>query len=214
MKKVLHIGIDPPEPKEGQQILHCPLIEVVARPSTQDDITDAFQEMPAYTHLIFTSKNSVRITLEKLLDFGWNRSILKDKQCIAVGKSTADLLETHGCHDILIPSLETAEGIAELMDILPLDNCDLLWPHSALSRPVLSTYFKSRSLKYKECILYDTISRKPTVLPNMNDIDEIVFTSSSSVDAYISIFEALPKDKILTSIGPITQAKLDSKLQI
>jgi uroporphyrinogen-III synthase len=45
-------------------------------------------------------------------------------------------------------------------------------------------------------------------VPNLAAFDEIVFTSPSTIEAFLAIFGALPRDKILTPVGPVTEAAL------
>ena len=48
---------------------------------------------------------------------------------------------------------------------------------------------------------------------NLLEFDEIFFTSPSTVDGFLNIFGAFPKNgPRLVSIGPITKAYLEKKL--
>jgi len=98
--------------------------------------------------------------------------------------------------------------MVSLIESLPLDNVYFFWPHSALSRPILSNFLKRKQLRFKECVLYDTMMN-PAVRPiNLEGVDEIHFTSPSTVEAFKKLFGALPKNKILRAIGPITEEHL------
>jgi uroporphyrinogen-III synthase len=57
--------------------------------------------------------------------------------------------------------------------------------------------------------LYDTVTQKLEPKPDLNHVQEIVFTSPSTVLAFLEIFGALPKGKKLIAIGPITQQQLE-----
>ena len=56
--------------------------------------------------------------------------------------------------------------------------------------------------------LYDTISQVIQPKPNLDHVDEIVFTSPSTVKAFIEIFGVLPRGKKCLAIGPITEQAL------
>jgi uroporphyrinogen-III synthase len=62
------------------------------------------------------------------------------------------------------------------------------------------------------CDLYDTVPQKLEPIPDLNAIDEIVFTSPSTVRAFVEIFRHIPQDKTLTCLGPITQEELQKEI--
>lgn len=191
-KTTLYTGLELPSSSDSI-IIHSPLIKIC--PLTIPKI-----EMNHFTHFIFTSKNAVQIFFTSFKD----NSILKRK-FIAVGKGTAKVLQDFGVKNPFVASEETAEGVVELLKGMDTKNSYFFWPHAAKARTVITDYFKSYNIRYEECTLYDTIYLKPETKVDLNLIDEIVFTSSSTVDAFVSHYGQLPKDKILTPIGSITQ---------
>lgn len=192
-KRILHVGLQPPSPKAGEQIIHCPLIRIVPRPYD----AEAFKDIDAYTHLIFTSKSAVEIFCSYQKDIG-------GKEVFAVGHATALCLLEHGIPVTETAQDERAEGLIALLEKRDLSQAYLFWPHSAQARPILRDYLKQKRLRYRECLLYDTLPLKPDPLPNLAQIDEIHFTSPSTVDAFVQFFGRLPKDKALKAIGPVT----------
>lgn len=192
-KRILHLGLKAPSPIQDQEIVHCPIIQI--RPRTFKIDTTPF------THLIFTSKTSVDLFPQ-----------FQDKQVIAVGHATALRLMERG-----IPVTETAlderaEGIIDILERKNLKDAHILWPHSAGSRPTLRQYLEKRGIRFQELILYDTVPLQPDPLPDLTKIDEIVFTSPSTVDAFLQFFGAIPK-KRLKAIGPVTEAHLEAHLR-
>jgi uroporphyrinogen-III synthase len=103
---------------------------------------------------------------------------------------------------------ETAEGVVELLEKHDFSGAYFLWPHSLLSRPLLSDYLASRKIPCDACVFYETHTRRPASLPDLSLYDEIVFTSPSTVDAFVALYGALPTDKLLTPIGPVTAKRL------
>jgi len=79
---------------------------------------------------------------------------------------------------------------------------------------VIVDFFWQQNWILQECSFYDTTSVAPNPSLNLQQFDEIVFTSPSTVDAFIQFFKQLPHDKQLTCIGPITAAYLKSKINI
>jgi uroporphyrinogen-III synthase len=212
MKRVLYLGIDKPVAEKNVQLIHFPIIKTIPRSFVESK--KPFEQFLKYTHIIFTSKTSVKIYFQILSNLAFPKKDIQTKQYITVGKATANALNQHGIHNIKIAENETAEGIVELLKNLNLRNPHFFWPHSALSRNTLPQYFEYNHLKYTHCILYDTIANLPQTLPDLSQIDEIIFTSPSTVDAFLQFFKNPQPHNILTPIGPITKSKLENKFCI
>lgn len=201
MSRILYLGLEPPDDIE---VIHCPIIEVIPRLPSDPAIVAALSDLPLYTHLIFTSKVGVRAFFA-LVE---NQSV-EGKQVIAVGKRTAARIEEYGVAVDHVAGYETAEGVVELLQGLNLKGAYCFWPHSALSRGVIPTFFEEEGVWFRECVLYDTVPRKGVELPDLATIDKIVFTSPSTVGAFRKIVGELPRDKRLVGIGPITERALE-----
>lgn len=206
MKTVLYLGLEPPEDKP--HYLHRPIIKTILYPVENPDIQIAFKSIPDYTHIIITSKTAARYFFQHLSHFNFNLKDLQSKTFIAVGKKTASALTENGLKKIIVSEQETSEGIVNTLHQLQLQNAYIFWPHSQLSRPIISQFLKTQ--RSQECILYTTMTQIPTPIPNLDHFEEIIFTSPSTVDAFLEIYKALPKDKILTPIGPVTRTKLEA----
>ena len=133
---------------------------------------------------------------------------LSNKTVIAIGEVTAAHLSANGLPPQYTSALETQEGVLQLLKTLNLDNAYIFLPRSSLSRPVLANYFQECQIRYQACDLYDTISQVIQPKPNLDHVDEIVFTSPSTVKAFIEIFGVLPRGKKCLAIGPITEQAL------
>lgn len=208
MKKILYLGLDPPSSNQNEQIIHYPIIKIIPEDPKNDIICQSYKELPFYTHLIFTSKSAVEIFFKYLPLFCFDISVLRNKELIAIGAKTAKKLEEYGTKPANIASEETLEGIIKLIEDMPLQKPYFFWPHSALSRDVLTAFFEKSGIKFKECKLYNTILNIPSTKPDLSSIDEIFFTSPSTVEAFLQIFGEIPADKIIRAIGPVTKTKL------
>jgi uroporphyrinogen-III synthase len=209
MQTILYLGIDPPSDTNTIHYHHYPLIRTQPRSPHSIEIQESFVKMEEYTHLIFTSKQAVRY-FSSLISY---KADLVNKTFIAVGKKTAQSIQNAGFLPTYIAKTETAEGLIDLLLTLPIEQAFFFWPHSSLSRPTLPLFFQKSHIRYKEVVLYDTHFQLPGPLPKLEHIDAILFTSPSTVEAYLHFFGSLPKDKQLIPIGPITAAKLKSQLE-
>lgn len=208
-KKALYLGLDPSRYKDQGNIYHLPMIEIVARSINSHEIREAFEGLPFYTHIIFTSRNAARIFVETQNTL-MKRDINKNYITIAVGKATASLLIKMGLAPQLTAKNETAEGIIQVLSQLDLSNAFCFWPHSAISRPVITDFFLKQKIRFTDCALYDTLPRRHENLPDLNDFKEIIFTSPSTVDAFLQFFPGIPEDIKITSIGPVTEKYLST----
>ena len=211
--RVLFLGLDLPEESQNDpHFIHYPLIRIEDYPSNSPAIQESFKEMLYYTHILFTSKSAVHAFFRHFSQFGYKKQHLQGKEVISVGQQTAKVLRSYGIAQPLISSIETAEGMIELLNHLQLENAYMFWPHSAISRTVISQFLIQRKVRFKECVVYDTVINKPLKPIDLNSIDEIYFTSPSTVDAFIAVFGSLPRDKVLKAIGPITEERLNNVL--
>ena len=72
-------------------------------------------------------------------------------------------------------------------------------------------------LKDKDCIFDDPILYTTKIefdlkkRPSLSDVDEVMFTSPSTVDGFMAAYkgEVIPKSLILKPIGPVTQKKIE-----
>lgn len=186
----LYLGLDCP--KTGNWT-HFPVIKIHPR-SIQLD-----HELDTCTHLIFTSKSAVHILAPHL-----TKNLPLNKCVLSVGsKTSAALIET-GIHPQWTATDERAEGILELLDALDLKHCHIFWPHSALSRPLITDYLRERNIPYSHCILYDTLLNHPGPLPSLDRVEEIAFTSPSTFDNFLTLCPQIPPHIKLTPIGSVT----------
>jgi uroporphyrinogen-III synthase len=191
MPRILYLGIDAPP-----GVFHYPVIRTEKIDSPE--LLKALALWQRCTHVIFTSKNGVR---------HWPSSIA-GKVAIAIGEATASEIVSRGVQPLLAPDA-TQEGVAGLLDRLDLKKAFLLYPHSKLARPFLSGYLKSKNIDHYAFDLYDTVFQRREPPPNLDDFDEIVFTSPSTVQAFLQIYSSVPSRIVLTPIGPITKKALE-----
>jgi len=205
MSRILYLGLRLPEAlKSCAHVTHLPLIQIKPRPFK--DLEESFKDHLLWTHLVFTSQTAVDLFFEVCHHFDFER--MNSKKILAVGKMTAARLKNWGMEVDALPAEETAEGMTALCQTWNVNQVYAFWPHSALSRPVLTNYWQQQGIRYQDCVLYETYPQQPVDLPSLEHFDEIIFTSPSTVDAFIQFYERLPIKTKLTSIGPVTAAYL------
>ncbi len=210
MKKALYLGLHCVEESIDRLVTHYPIISIHPRPKSDPMIVSAFQNFEHYSDLIFTSKTALTLFFGYAPHFGIEPAQIGSKIITVVGKSTAAAAARHGLNAAYPPKDETAEGLAALLSQQDLSGAYFFWPHSALSRSILPAFFKARGIKFCDCIFYDTYPNRHLPPIDLNQFDEIIFTSPSTVDAFKELLGEIPMDKQITAIGPVTQAYLNT----
>lgn len=206
MRKILYLGTDPTQFErtghfEGH-LIHYPIIQIVPKSLDDPRLKSAYDDLDEYTHLILTSKNAVQIFADHLQAL---QKKISSQVIIAIGEVTAAHLALRGMAPHCTASQERQEGIIDLLNTMDLEGAYLFLPRSSLARPLLTHYLVEREIRHQACDLYDTVPHKAEGAPDLKEIDEIVFTSPSTVHAFLEIYQNLPQDKKLTAIGPITE---------
>jgi len=210
LKTVLYLGTDPEtfvSPLPGATIIHYPLIQIRPKDAQTPSLQDLYANINSYTHLLFTSKYGVQVFFAHL-------STLKispptNKEWIAIGKRTASFLEKEGITPSFVAQEECQEGVISLLQTLSLSQSRLLIPKSSLSRSVLYNFLKDNEIDHTSIDIYDTQFFRNDPLPSLDSIDLFVFTSPSTVRAFIHFFGKLPPKEQCYSIGPITQHEIE-----
>lgn len=197
MKYALYVGLDAPK-RHDVNVIHIPLIKIAPKPP--HELKTQFEKLNKATHIIVTSKSTVAIAKEHFQ--------LHPAQFISVGSATTKQLLAIGIQNILTAKNECQEGIIQLIEELQPKSPFFFWPHSSLSRPILSQYFTQKNYSYIECSLYDTHFLTPEVNIDLQTINEIHFTSPSTVEAFFAHFGRPPAHITLHTIGPITKDRL------
>lgn len=199
-KHVLHVGLRAPKTDHSLRQSHFPLIQCVPRLEDRE----SFRNIPKATHFVFGSQVAVELFFEycNSMSIEWNSKI-----ALAVGSATATLLRSKGFSNVLVAPQEQTEGLLALMDNLTPEY--VFWAHSALSRPLIKTYLERRKIPHTSCILYDTVLLKTP--PNLEGVDEVFFSSPSTVDAFAELFPQFPTHLKAKCIGPITEARFERR---
>ena len=194
---ILYLGLDPSRFPRQEPLLHYPVIQTKRLASPELD--EALRLWPKFTHVVFTSRSAARHWWEVLPVF--------DKIALAIGEGTAEELRSRGISPHVAPEA-VQEGVIALLETMNLEGGFLFLPRSKRARPNLNEYLRKRKIPFFSLDLYDAFAQRLEPVPLLDDFDEIVFTSPSTVEAFLKIYGALPENKKLTAIGPVTEKAL------
>lgn len=212
MKKVLFTGLDPTFFTINAPVLHVPLIDIVPRSIQNLEIQKMYTHLRQFTHIIFTSKNAVRVFFNYLKEMKKDVTDLEGIKIVSIGKRTTLELKKHRVKDIYTSQHQQQEGIIELLKDMDLTKAYILMPRSSIARPDLIHFLVENSIRHYFCDLYDTIYVKPTIEIPFTEIQEVIFTSPSTVNAFFSFFKSLPDHLSFKCIGEITRQALNHYL--
>lgn len=213
MKRILHLGLEAASCQNvsGAVVAHIPFIKIAPRPIEDTGIQKAFALFPIVSHLIFTSKTAVDLFFKYIARQDISIEVICRKRVGAIGTKTAERIRKYGVNLSFVAEKETLEGMIETLEKENLQNAFLLWPRSSLSRTVLTDWLQQRHVEHFAPPFYDTLPHIPSPLPDLSQFDEILFTSPSTVDAFLSAYHRFPSDKVYHAIGPITEAHLHQR---
>ena len=209
LKRILYLGLDPSHYTGKGEITHWPIIQIIPRPLSDPAVQQTLKQFDRYSHILITSKSTVAILSEYLSQLEIDLQIWRNKVTIAVGQVTAKHLKKREIVPTYVAQEETAEGMIKELQQLSLAKAHVFWPHSAQARPLLKDFLTLQKIHHTTCVLYEPKPQLLETLPQLENFDEIVFTSPSTVKAFIYFFGALPPAIQLTAIGPITKNYLE-----
>ncbi len=214
--------------KEKAKPVSLPTIELVSK---GDKIVDEFLEAtkqydPDYS--VFMSSKAVKLLFDsakKISKYEQLQLAVANTIVIAVGPKTKAALENEGIRVAHIPKRYSSVGIGEVFTRLNAVGKKVIVPRSGASTPFLRKLLEKIGLNVQELHLYDIRAFQDTSkwdefqkLFSQNNIDGIVFTSSSSVRAFFEIMLKMFDEKTLlndfrktkvVSIGPFTAEELN-----
>ena len=207
MIKALYFGLDPLryQKRSLYQIVHCPLIKTLSRPFEEPSLQQALACFNRVSHLLLTSRSAVFFFIFYLVQWACPVEVWQEKKILAIGGGTAEALRElpypWTCSVSYRPQKETSEGVCALLQLLAPKPSFLLWPHSALSRSAIIESLQRLEIPYQAPILYDTVLEQPALLPSLEEFQVLIFSSPSTIDAFLHLYGSFPNHTLLETIG-------------
>lgn len=204
-KQVLFVGLNPIYYKTEGKLSHFPLIKTNPRASSDPQVKASLAAFSTYTHVIISSKTCAKILNDYVSHQEWSQ-----KRTIAIGTLTASCLQSLGINPVLVIEEKTNEDLINTLKNEDLRDAFVYWPHADVTETLIANFLYFQNIPYADCILYDTEVLHPIDLPNLNSFNEIVFTTPTTIDAFVKNYGCLPDDKVLTSISHATEKHLET----
>ena len=201
----------------GAEVIEYPTIEIVP-PEDFIEIDKQLNNLSRANYIIFTSVNGVEAFFMRLKDIKKDIRSIGTSKIIAIGTATAEVLENKGLLVDYIPEVFTAEGILESLKGVIKKGERVVLPRADIARKNLVEGLKQMEADVVEIEIYHTVvpihNREELINIFKEGIDIITFTSSSTVNNFISILgdenRVLLEDSKIAVIGPITSDSVNN----
>lgn len=196
---------------EGAVVLEFPAIRIVP-PSNYGPLDEALRNLPAYDWVVFTSRNGVAATVDRMGALGMAPGALAGARLAVIGPGTAEALREHGLEAALAPEEFRAEALVAAFARRDLHAARVLMPRAAVARDVLPVGLRALGAAVDVVPAYRTEPAAPA--PNVLEavragrIDAVTFTSSSTVRYFLQLAgpdaRGLLAGVCVACIGPVT----------
>lgn len=188
-----------------------PTIKIVPIEVSDNSI---FEEI--YDFLVLTSTNSITHFLDK------NYQKIRFNNLVCIGKKTAELCKKYGYENIIIPEVNSSDGLINLFSDFELTNKKILIPGSKISNPKFVNFLKSKGASVLFIPVYDTcLPFEDEIKANLKNIenikiDVVVFSSPSTFENFLKIIKITNPLKYfenikIAAIGDITKNRIEKE---
>lgn len=199
--RTLYTGSQCPDPN----YIWTPLIKLTPL-QDKSALSQSADEIGTYDYAIFTSRHAAQFWAEAAGD---RFSMPDSVTVVAIGDTTAMELKTLGIRVDMTPEQDDSYGILKLMESRPVGK--VLLPRSDKALPTIPDGLRKMGFDVTAITAYENKVNKSARRIDLDDVDNIIFTSPSTVDAFISIYGGLPCGKKLITRGRATQAHLQER---
>jgi len=201
---VLVLGNHPEKYKHLGTIVHRRIIDCVA---TEDNPKSGavLRNAGTFDWIIFTSANGVKFFFQGLHGFGADARMLASTKIAAIGQTTGKRLFEYGIRPDIVPENESSAGLLKEFEKLDIKGKKVLLPQSEIASKELAEGLLKEGAIVEKVTLYKTLDVDPGNV-DFNLIDQILFTSGSTVRAFVKKFGKVPSNVKAYALGLPTQA--------
>jgi uroporphyrinogen III methyltransferase/synthase len=205
--KILLPGTHPEKYQHLGTIVHRPLINSVPLA----DYTEAdtvLKNLDAFGWLIFTSTNGVKFFFERLNAIGLDSRAVGSAKIAAIGKTTAEKLRTFGILADIQPKVESSVGLLEEFQKIDVKGKRILLARPKAGASTLLDGLNNAGACAEGIVVYENIEVEPEEI-NFEFIDQLLFTSGSTVRAFLKRYGTVPAGKKVYCLGKPTLAEAE-----
>ncbi|NQT02404.1 MAG: uroporphyrinogen-III C-methyltransferase [Planctomycetes bacterium] len=188
--RILLPGTHPDKYRHLGIIIHRPLIKSVPL----DDYTQAdkvFKRLNTFDWIVFTSTNGVEFFFQRLNAIGLDTRVIGTTKVAAIGKTTAEKLKTFGVLVDMQPNLESSTGLLEEFKKASVKGKSILLVRPKVGSSMLLDDLADADAAVEAVVVYRNVDIEPEET-DFNFIDQILFTSGSTIRAFLKIYGFVP----------------------
>ncbi|MFA4887956.1 MAG: SAM-dependent methyltransferase [Candidatus Omnitrophota bacterium] len=202
-KKILFTGLSKERFFAKGSYFHLPLIKIEPMDDYRE-FDNCLKNIRDYDWIIFASRYGAEYFFKRLGAIGFDSRALGGIKIAAVGNSTENRLLDFAIKADLVPKEESSEGLIEKFKKINLKNKKIFLPRSDISDKGLEKELITLGAKVTSSFAYRNVM--PGDLPDLdlNNFDEIIFTSPSTVRNFKKRYIRVPGKVKIRSIGDVT----------
>lgn len=202
-KKVLFTGLSKERFFTDGTYYHLPLINIGPLEDYKE-FDSHLKKIRQFDWIVFASRYGVEYFFKRLRKIGYDSRDLGKIKIAAVGKSTKERLLGFGVSADLVPEKESSDGLIEEFKKIDLKEKLIFLPRSDISDKGLEKAFQKLGAIVTSSFAYRNKIAKDLPDLDLNNFDEIMFTSPSTVRNFKKRYGSLPKDVRVECIGDVT----------
>lgn len=199
---VLVLGNHPEKYKHLGNIVHRQIIDCVGI-DDYSEVDEMIESIQNFDWIVFTSVNGAKYLFQRLHKIGIDTRKLASAKIAAIGKTTAARLLEYGIIPDMVPENESSAGLVEEFGKIEMSNKKVLLPQAEISSTELPDGLLNMKADIKKVTVYRTIDRDPGQI-DFDSIDKILFTSGSTVRAFVKYFKEVPSHIKVYGLGQPT----------
>ena len=201
--RILTVGTHPDKYRHLGTIVSRQLIECVET----DDYSQADEQishLDKFDWLIFTSANGIRFFFARLYEKGLDSRSLAGIKIAVIGKVTENALAEFGIKADLCAKTESSPGLLNEFSTIDLKGAKILLAQAETASETLPVSLTEMNANVTKIAVYKTIEIECDDV-DFDYIDQVLFTSGSSVRAFLKRFGSLPSHVKALCLGTPTQ---------
>ncbi|MHC4061804.1 MAG: uroporphyrinogen-III synthase, partial [Planctomycetota bacterium] len=149
------------------------------------------RELKGFGWVAFTSANAIRFFFERLHAIGLDARALAATKVAVIGESSAERLAEFGISADMCADIESSAGMLEKFSDIGVENEKILLPQSEIASRELSDGLAAMGAIVERLPIYRTVETDSGEI-DFDNIDHILFTSGSTIRAFVKRFGSVP----------------------
>jgi uroporphyrinogen III methyltransferase/synthase len=202
--RILHLGNHPGRYLHLGTVVHRQIIQCVEAENGSE--AEAYFKSPKpYDWIVFTSGNGIKFFFKKLFEAGLDGRIFAGTKFAVIGQASGKRLLEFGIQADLCAKVESSKGLLEAFSEIDVSDLSILLPQAEVSSTELPDGLADRGAAINKFPVYKTVEIEIDDV-DLDYIDQIIFTSGSTIRAFVKKFGRVPEPIKAYCLGGPTQA--------